>query len=338
MKNYRSIVIEGGDQVGKADASQNMIKILRKNIPITMISFPMYSMPIGASIRKMLKEGIEDLVKEKNINPKDEFESRMAIYALNRLEVMNSLLDEKYKNRLLIFDRSPYSNALTIAYGIKGSDKIKESKVERYNDIGLNSEKFFIDNLNLRNCILELYDSSDKWIGNRSNGDDQYEMSSVQEFCGQLYSIYSKKVGKGWCKIPTKVDNQWREREDISKDILNFVYSRYPEIEKMKCDEPDVEILELTEAVRALYVNTSVSKEHMLALRESLEKNDKTTLYENSITVVEDTIQSMDFIIWSNEGIKNAFKEILEKNIFCLDIIEKFLGDKYVKLLKKSLE
>jgi hypothetical protein len=106
----------------------------------------------------------------------------------------------------------------------------------------------------------------------------------------------------------------------------------------MECEEPDVEILELTEPLRALYLDSSVSKEHMDSLRESLEKNDKKTLYENSLSVAGDTVDSMSAVVWSSEEIKNAFKEVLEKNMFCLDIIEKFLGSKYVKLLKKSLE
>ena len=331
-------MIEGGDQVGKADASQNLIKILQSKIPITIVAFPMYSMPLGTAIRKMLKEGIDDLVKIKGVGSKEEFLARMAMYALDRLMVTQCLLSDTYRDRLLIFDRSPYSNSLTIAYGLAGKEVIKKEEVEEFANMGFNSEYFMINSLDLKNCVLELYDASEEWIGSRSQGDDQYECKSVQEVCGYVYSIYAGLVGEGWCKLATKIDGQWRDRGDISKDILDFIYSRYPDLEKKKCENPDVEILELTEAVRALYANCSVSKENMGALRESLEGNDKKTLYDNSIAVVEDMLESMDAIIWSNDEIKNAFKEILDQNPFCLDIMEKFLGEKYVKLLRESFE
>jgi hypothetical protein len=336
--DYKPVVIEGGDQVGKADASQNLIAILQSKIPITVIAFPMYSMPLGASVRKMLKEGIEDLVKEKRIDSKEEFLARMALFALNRLEVMNCLLEDRYKERLLIFDRSPYSHALTLSYGWKGSGKIEGEEVGEHIDMGLELEHYLIDTVKLANCVLELFDDSEEWVGSRSNGDDLYEISEVQEACGLLYSICANRVGDGWCKLATKVNGEWRDRGDISNDILQFIYSRYPDLGKKRCENPDVEVLELIDAVRALYANCSVSRENMDALRESLEGNDKKTLYDNSIAVVDDMLESMDAIVWANDEIKNAFKEVLDKNLFCWDIMEKFLGEKYVKLLGESFE
>ena len=330
-------MIEGGDQVGKADATQNLLKALRKNIPITIVSFPMYSMPLGTAIRKMLKEGIEDIVKEKHIEASEEFKARMSMYALDRLMVTDCLLKDGYEDRLLIFDRSPYSNSLTIAYGLGGRDVISREKVDGFASFGFESEQFMIESLNLKNCVLELYDDSEDWVGSRSEGDDQYESKSVQEVCGDVYTSYAKKVGDGWCKLATKVDGEWRGRDEISEDILSFVYSRYLGLKEEGCENTDVEILELTEAVRGLYVGSCIKKEHFEALKKSLDENDKSTLYDNSISVVEDMLESMSEIKWSNLEARDASKGVLDVNPFCWDIIESFLGEKYCKLLEESL-
>lgn len=338
-KDYRVCAVEGGDQVGKGDGTEKIAEALSKHLSVTKISFPAYSFPIGASIRHMLKNGLEEVFKDSEITDEEEFETRMALYALNRLEMANALLDERYLNKFLLFDRSPFSNALTIAYGLKGSGKISEEELHKYVKKGFEYDRYIIERFGLDSCVIEFFDSSNKeWKGSRSGGDDQYENAGVQAVVGKVYDIFAKKVGNGWLKIATKNDSGWREREDIREDSLEFIYSKFPEIEKEMCLEKSIEIIEVEDVCRELYQGSVVSNGLKEELRRALEGNNKAKIYEASLKIADEIVKTCSEVVWRNDEIRDAFKEIIKQAPYCISVIAYFMGQEYADLLKESYE
>ena len=115
LSEFKSIDIEGSDQVGKGDAVKNLAQEYCNNgIDTTVVSLPYYASPIGYCIRTTLKEGLNP---DMNIEREREVHIKMSLFALNRLEILNSILSNPNKG-IYLFDRGPFSNALTIGYGI----------------------------------------------------------------------------------------------------------------------------------------------------------------------------------------------------------------------------
>jgi thymidylate kinase len=142
-KNYKVIVCEGGDQVGKADAILTFSeKMLDLGIPVTYSSFPIYATPFGTIIRLFLRQGLDYLKLDKN----RELKAKMAMYALNRLEYMDVFLTHiRTRDTLILLDRSPFSNAVTIAYGLANMPEVRDEKIlNELIDFALKLDEFMI--------------------------------------------------------------------------------------------------------------------------------------------------------------------------------------------------
>ena len=61
IESYGSVYIEGGDQLGKGDATSRVVRELEADgVNLTFSSFPIYATPTGAIIRSFLKGGFSD--------------------------------------------------------------------------------------------------------------------------------------------------------------------------------------------------------------------------------------------------------------------------------------
>lgn len=180
-QNYRVVSFEGGDQVGKGDALNFFSKKLveRENIDIITSSFPIYATPIGNTIKALLKEGGEKF----NLDHREELEVKMALFALNRLEFLEVFLEQDIsKEALVLFDRSAFSNALTIAYAMKEIPDMTSEDIKGLVKIALDLDSLLIDTLSLNRCVVQPVIDGEEWHSSRDGEVDLHESPDVQKY------------------------------------------------------------------------------------------------------------------------------------------------------------
>lgn len=332
-QNYRVASCEGGDQVGKADAILNLRKqLIKKSIPVTYSSFPIYATPVGTAIRMFLKNGISI----PNTNNTENTAIKMSLFSLNRLEFLDVLLSSDiYSKTLVLLDRSSFSNAVTIAYTISSDKECEEGNLEKLVDLALDLDSLMIRKLNLEECVIELVSECKDWGNIRSEKRDLYEHRDVQLLSNGIYKIYAKKIGKGWGQIVTKDDKGWRERGDILKDVVEKIGKSFGEIRPnrlVKNREVGVE-----EIMRSLYPGSFVNREELEIYKKSLYENDKDTMYEYACKLGLAIANSCDRVEFQNKEVKRAFKEITNRYPKVYDVLLQCVGDKYVKRLQEGL-
>lgn len=334
VNNYRVLSCEGGDQVGKADAIITLgEQMLLKGISITSASFPIYATPIGNTIRIMLKNGGGEF----GLSHEDELIIKMALFALNRLEFLDIFLsEEKYKRTLIVFDRSAFSNALTIAYAISTIPRIDEKKIKETVDLALRLDSLFIDSLNLKNCVVQLVSKQKNWKNTRGKGADLHESTEVQARCDHVYEIYEGRVGPGWGKIVTRENGNWREREDIFNDIEKFVFERLGEFEMSK--KPQEFEVGIKGIQKNIYCGSRVNARDLDKYLNSIRENDKEAMYFLSVGIKDAIVESCEEVCFRNKCVRKVFKSILEEFPQIVDILCCNVGEEFVHRLVKGLE
>ena len=329
---FKSIDIEGSDQVGKGDAVKNLAQEYCNNgIDTTVVSLPYYASPIGYCIRTVLKEGLNT---DMNIEKEREVHVKMSLFALNRLEILNSILSNPNKG-LYLFDRGPFSNALTIAYALTEGENGNE--IEDLADIALDLDRYFRDILNIDKCVIRLQTEDQQWTQNRSEKADLYEKSDVQEKSKEIYYIFEQRIGDGWKNITTKQVTGWRERDEIKNDCMDFTSSRLHIYGKRHRSRREPQYLGIEEVQTYLYTNSHVDLKLTEAWSEALKKNCKEDIYKLSKDISKSIVESVERITWYNEDIKNEIKRILELNPEVLYVLEYMYGEGFLVKFLNSL-
>lgn len=336
MENYgvRTVAIEGGDQVGKGDAILHLSRALvEEGESVTMLALPFYALPIGMSIRKMLCsnqgslreiEGLDDVVG----TPR-QTEIAMAMFALNRLEVLKTLEESE---GVIILDRSAFSHALTISYNIfLGNIPREDMKIFAYK--GIDMDQLFIDKLHLSNCILNLRTEKSKWNATRGNGEDMYEREEVQDICDSVYDIFQEYSEEGWKNVVTRKDEKWRDREDILRENLEFVHSR---ISLKKGRMGHLRILSAKDISEDIYPGIEISPDGEKLWMDAVLVNDKQRMYQASLSIAEEISEKVKLIQLSPE-IKESFKKILDEYPEVYSLLEAFVGSHYVLVLREAV-
>ncbi len=334
--NYgtRTVAIEGGDQVGKGDAILNLSRALvEEGESITMLALPFYALPIGMSIRKMLCTNQENLRKinglEDVVGTPRQTEIAMAMFALNRLEVLKTL--EKAEG-LVILDRSAFSHALTISYNIFLGNIPKE-EMEEFAYKGIDMDQLFIDELNLSNCVLNLRTEKSKWNASRGNGEDLYEREEVQDICDSVYDVFKEYSKEGWKNVVTRKDDKWRSREDILQDNLEFVHSR---ISSKREKLGHLRVLSAKDISNDIYPDIQLSPKDEESWMEAVLANDKQKMYQASINIAEEIAKGIKTVQLSTE-IREQFKKILGEYPEVYSLLEAFAGSHYVLVLREAV-
>ncbi len=337
--SYRAVVCEGGDQVGKADAILTFSeKMIDMGVPVTYASFPMYASPIGTIIRLFLRQGLNDC----KISKMEELKVMMSLYALNRLECFDFLLSHpKYKQTLLLFDRGPFSIAITIAYGLVNIEEAKESKiVNQLIDYALSIEKTMIKKLNLDNCVVQLVPEEQVWNNSRNAKFDINENQEVQKASDEIYSMYAKRVGAGWRKIITKKKKGWRDREEIFKDIYDFLIERGGYLKfadnRMIKTRYEIGIEEILNGIyRGEILPEGIINKYLTALRS----NDKDVMYDTACIIGKEVGRTCKIIKFKNKLVRDAAKKIADDNPAIIKVIQHFINkefaDKFVKAINE---
>lgn len=334
-QNYRVISFEGGDQVGKGDALNFFSKeiVEREDIDIVCSSFPIYGTPIGNTIKVLLKEG----GKKFALDHREELEVKMSLFALNRLEFLEVFLSEDIpQDSLILFDRSAFSSALTIGYAMKEIPGMTKEEVEELVRTALSLDALLIRTLDLTRCVVQPVVEDEDWSNARGGEIDLHEDSEVQRYANYVYSVYEEIVGDGWKRVPTKEGGKWREREDIFDDIYSFALARLGPVGTVRSNgrKFDVGIREIMENI---YVGSTVEQDLLDEYVSSIINNDKDLMYLTSIKVKEQICSSYERIVFKNQAVREAFKEILFKYSRVEDALRYNLGAKFINKLTEGL-
>lgn len=334
MSKYHCIDFEGGDQVGKGDAVKNIsLELANLGYKICVVAFPYYATPFGYVIRDVLVNGFpSEIVLDKN----RQVEIKMLLFALNRLEILNALLSMK-KYDVYVFDRGPFSNALTIAYHVFGDSKNVENEGYLANT-ALEFDSYFRNILGVDDCVICLKQDGVKWEESRSgHGDDLHERREVQDISGDIYKIFEEKVGSGWKNVVTKNSEGWRERGDIKEECLQFVKESgvIKNIRNMKSLLPEYLLLE--DIQKFLYQGSDLRNDLHESWKASVIENDKKEVYRVSEFTSMAFSETTERLVWNNTEIRGEILKYLTLYPEIFDIIEYRYGKRFVSKLKKSL-
>ncbi len=336
-KNYRAIVCEGGDQVGKADAILTFAKkMLDMGVPVTYASFPIYATPIGVCIRLFLRQGLPDA----NFSQEESLKIKMALYALNRLEFMDLLLSRsKYKDTVILLDRSPYSNAITLAYGIANVEELKnQEKINELVDYALNLESFMINKLHTETCVVQMVSEAESWDNVRNEKADIYENQQVQEISDMTYRLYAEKAGDGWKQIVTRTKSGWRNREEIFEDIYRFAEERLGKIVGGKKKMVNL-VYEIgaAEILKSMYKGWELPEGLVTQHLKSIKENDKDTMHDTACIIGVQVGISTKVVNIKHKAVREAMNYLLDENPGIFDVLEYFVSKDFVTKFKRGL-
>lgn len=330
MENFFSVDVEGGDQVGKGDAVKNLaLELASEKYDVLVAPFPCYASPLGNAVRQVLKE---DLFEEFGLDDIESVSSKMALFSLNRLEILNGLLTER-EGKVFVFDRGPFSNALTIGYAlVKGLDREYEQELVQE---ALSLDSYFRKQMKTDGCVIRLFNESNSWSKSREDG-DLHESKDVQDISDRIYSIFGEEIGENWVEILSKSSTGWRERSDIAKDCLTAVSERLQLVPTSSSSEP--KYLEIGKILGELYKGSKIDQGALNKLQESLFLNDKGGMYESSVLVAQNIVDTVKDIEWYNEEIRGEVEKILTKYEGILYLLEKIYGEEFVIKFLKSVK
>jgi len=332
---HECINFEGLDQVGKGDAVKNLsLEISELGYDTSVISFPYYATPLGFCIRDILVNGVPDDIE---MDRSREVEVKMCLFALNRLEILNCILCDK-KHDVYVFDRGPFSCALTIGYHIF-QNKEDIDKKEEFVDKGLYLDSYFREVLNVDNCVIYLKHRDIRWEKSRDKEvSDLYERSEVQDISANIYSIFSKKIGNGWRDVVTKNEKGWRSREDIKNECLDISRERgvLNDLGK-KSNNGRQSYLGIDEIQKFLYKGSRVDDSLINDWMAAIQCNDKKEVYRVSELISDSLVKATRVINWYDCNIINEVKNLISEFPEILDIIDHKYGKVFLDKFKDSL-
>ena len=336
-KNYKVVSCEGGDQFGKADAILTFSKkFLDSGVSITYSSFPIYATPFGTVIRKFLKNGLDDF----KFSPVKELKIKMALYALDRLQFLDVVLSNpEYKKTLILLDRSSFSNAVTLAYGIVNiKDFRRKEDMNSFLRYAFWIDGLMIRKLGLKNCVVQMVSGDSSWDNVRGEEHDINENTDVQRITEKTYKIYQERVGDGWKRITTKTKDGWVDREEIFKNIYDFVVERYGEFNLEVF--PKKLVINIEEILDNSYPSAVVKKGDIKGYLEALNGNDKDSMHEYGIKIGEQIGLSTKEFILNNEEVQEMFSKIIRRksDTDILEVIKRYLGEGFVDKVLEAID
>ena len=265
----------------------------------------------------------------------------MALYAINRLEFMDVLLSNPlYKKTLIILDRSPFSNAVTIGYGLATVKELKNKEaVGGLIDYALKLESLMIEEMGLANCVVQMVDQCTSWENVRGEKSDINENDSVQMFSSKVYDMYEDRVGKGWLKVVTKNEEGWRGRGVISNEIYEFLISRVGNLEKdskKKMYSMRYEI-GIEEILSNIYKGEVLPSGILIKYLNALRSNNKDLMHKYGCEIGIQVGKTCQLVKFKNRRVRVALGTIINELPEVLDVLSEFISKDFVSKFSKAL-
>lgn len=330
---YKTVCFEGGDQVGKGDAVMNFSnEVSSLGYDASVISFPYYATPLGYIIRNILVNGFP---AKMNLPLDREIEIKMLLFALNRLEILDCLLNMKDSNQYIL-DRGPFSNALTIGYHIFQNPQ-EEKKKEELAKKAINFDSYFRKVFNIDNCVICLRHKDTQWSKSRKDRGDLHERKEVQDISEEVYNVFEEEIKDGWKNVVTKDINGWKERKDIKKECIEFALSRGVIEEKENKKEGNLYYLGIEDIQKVLYLGSQVEDPLKDAWMNCIKCNDKKEVYRVSEQISNALAATTELLQWKDSGIKGYICTLLSNYPEIFAIIEYQYGKDFKNKFEKSL-
>lgn len=217
-EKINTVCFEGVDGAGKLTAALSFIAWHIQNYPnskVNFASFPTY-WGFGHIIRQ-LNRGKANKVLE-NIQPMEKAKLRMASFVLDRLFFLGMLQSANASpvDNLLVTDRGPYSNIITISYVAQSEGLTAEQQQTLITYIE-ELEQELLQVLNLENIICKVPQNFTA-LTEREALDELEATDTPQQTQDVLYALAPNSH-----TIKTKQTNntstQWRSRSAIAKEI-----------------------------------------------------------------------------------------------------------------------
>jgi hypothetical protein len=132
------------------------------------------------------------------------------------------------------------------------------------------------------------------------------------------------------------MDKGWADREDIFKDIYNFVVSRYGEF-NLEVFPKDYSV-NVEEVISNSYPGTRVSRNDIENYMEALVNNKKDKMYVYSIKIGEQIASTTDNFIIQDKNVQKMFYLILKDLPEIYIVLEEYLNVNFSKLVKQSVQ
>lgn len=340
--NCISVVIEGADQVGKGDTTHDLLEVLiSRSISVYRLSFPQYATPFGSAIRLFLKNGVDDIDSLTHVKgTRREIEIRMMMFALDRLQALESILRcINVENSVLLLDRGPYSNALTIAYGMSVVGEIADQDISEMANLGFEMEKYLINSLGLDKCVIQLSAThgKDGWSSLRGGEEDQYEKREIQENADKAYREFSKLVGKGWKNIITKENGTWKKRENRNEEVLACLEELVDLSTLESTQKGKYEAIDVIDIAKDIYGLDISDFQEVKDFYKALEKNEKNLIYNKGNKIGKYIAKESKNITIQDKGVRESMYNIVEAYPECLILLGEYYGKDFVNKLKVAI-
>lgn len=297
-----------------------------------ILLFLFYASPFGTVIRKFLKNGLSDF----NFNPRQELKIKMALHALDRLQFLDVILQNpNYKETLVVLDRSSFSNAVTLAYGVVNIKDLGDEELNKLVKYALWLDSLMIKKLHLEKCVIQILSEADKWENVRHEKSDINENIEVQKATNKTYRLYEKRIGLGWKRIITKTNKGWEDREDIFNNIYNFVVKRHGEFNLEAF--PRKYTINIQEILENSYPDAVVNQKDINKYWKALNENDKDTMHEYGIKIGEQIGKSAKKFLLKDKEIQDKFCKIIRKEQDILLVLEKYLNKDFKNVVVESI-
>jgi thymidylate kinase len=342
-EEIKSVVIEGVDQIGKGDVVKELVNEFQsEKISVCTFSFPQYATPLGFAVRRFLSEGVEGL--EYIEGSRRELEVRMMVFALDRLQALESILRvSKSKRSIFLFDRGPFSNALTIAYGSAKLENFSKQDMQELAELGYTMENYLIKKLNLDNCVIQLVEERDEingneiWKPSRVEGEDQYETEAVQRKAEIVYMEFKRIVNDGWKEVASKKNGEWIPRKERNKAVRQFIDTRIKTSDLSNSKKTTIENFNVKEIAKSIYGLDISNWQETEPFYYALMENDKKILYELGEVIANRIVSQCENVTIKDEGVKGAMYNIVERYPECFTLLDQYYGVKFVEKLRKAI-
>ncbi len=228
QENFKISVIDGIDGSGKGSATEEMADVISGlGYNVLTVDYPQYDALWGQIIQKLLNSDDTSI----------DIYSRMAIYALNRLETVPQLkeqIDGFISPTYVLFDRFITSNAMTCAYYSKRDPKVLDDVESLYRfmfdldstflqSLGISDFHVVVPTIDHKKAVQSVEKDSGR------SGADLYEQEDVLRLGNRIYREFAELDPQRFTLLNQAPLGIRMSRGEIAHEIIKIQFPRIKE-------------------------------------------------------------------------------------------------------------